>query len=437
MTYEETLNYLYAAAPLFQQVGGEAYKAGLQTTLLLDAHFKHPHRRFRTLHVAGTNGKGSCAHTLAAMLQHAGLRTGLYTSPHLLDFRERIRVNGEMMPEQYVIDFVENERSYFEPLRPSFFELTTALAFQYFADARVDVAVIEVGLGGRMDCTNIISPEISLITNISFDHTQFLGNTLAKIAREKAGIMKPGVPCIVGEANEETRPVFEMHAQETGTPLYFAEDKVEVLKSSISTKGLRTYETRNYGTFDGELVGECQVRNTNTLLCAARFLKPLFGVTNEDIRHGFRHVCDATHLMGRWQIAGISPLTVCDTGHNAGGWKYLAHQLHEEAARHPHLHIVFGMAADKDIKEVLSLLPSQATYYWTQASVRRALPASEIASLAANYHLQGTTYNSVPAAYAAARTAATAEDFIYIGGSNFIVADFLAAEQEKAKNVAS
>lgn len=426
MNYSETIAYLYAAAPLFQQVGGAAYKAGMETTILLDARFGHPHRRYRTVHVAGTNGKGSCAHTIAAMLQHAGLRTGLYTSPHLTDFRERIRVNGEMIPEQYVVDFVARERTFFEPLHPSFFELTTAMAFKYFADAQVDVAVVEVGMGGRLDCTNIITPELSLITNISSDHTQFLGNTLAKIAGEKAGIMKPGVPAVVGEAVAETRPVFVAQAEAVGAPLAFAEDRPEVKDSALSPDGsLRLFETRSFGRVEGELTGECQVKNANTLLCAARFLQPLFGLTGEDVLHAFRHVCEDTGLMGRWQTLQEHPKVVCDTGHNIGGWRYLARQLDEACARHPRVHVVFGMANDKDVEAVAALLPRRATYYWTHASVRRAMDEREVASIAARFRLPGTAYHTVADAFRAALSTASPDDFIYVGGSSFVVADLL------------
>lgn len=429
MTYSETIAYLYAAAPLFQQVGGAAYKEGLETTLQLDSHFNHPHQRYRTIHVAGTNGKGSCAHTLAAMLQHKGLKVGLYTSPHLIDFRERIRINGQMIPEEYVVDFVETERSFFEPLHPSFFEITTALAFKYFADEAVDVAVIEVGLGGRLDCTNIITPVLSVITNISFDHTQFLGSTLADIAAEKAGIMKCGVPVVVGETQPETRPVFEQYAKQVGAPLYFAEDEAEVVNASLGSDNLLHYVTRHWGTFAGELIGDCQRRNTNTLLCAAQLLAPLFGLTVDDVHGAFRHVCEATSLMGRWQVLQHRPTVVCDTGHNLGGWTYISSQLAREAATHARLHVVFGMASDKDLDGVLSLLPHEAIYYWTQASVRRSTPVQQLAERAASHGLHGLCFDSVSAAYQAAWAEAGPDDLIYIGGSCFVVADLLSALQ--------
>lgn len=432
MTYDETIQYLFNSAPLFQHVGGAAYKEGLSTTHILDAHFNHPHNQYKTIHVAGTNGKGSCAHTIAAILQHTGLKVGLYTSPHLVDFRERIRINGEMMPQQYVIDFVEEERSFFEPLHPSFFELTTALAFKYFAEQHVDVAVIEVGLGGRLDCTNIISPMLSVITNISFDHTQFLGNTLAQIASEKAGIIKHKVPVIIGECNAETRPVFEHKAHEVEAPILFAEDNKEVLSSEFSDlygHKLRHYTTRSFGDIYGELTGECQIKNANTILCALHSLSKIFSVTHEDITYAFEHVCEMTGLRGRWQILQEHPTIICDTGHNTGGWQYLAHQLAQIATSGNKLHIVFGMASDKDIERVMSTLPHEACYYWTKASVKRATSEQTIANIATKYDLHGKTYSNVAEAYEAAINNASTNDYIYVGGSSFIVADLLRYKQ--------
>lgn len=432
MTYEETIQYLFNSAPLFQHVGGAAYKEGLSTTHILDAHFNHPHNQYKTIHIAGTNGKGSCAHTIAAILQHTGLKVGLYTSPHLVDFRERIRINGEMMPQQYVIDFVEEERSFFEPLHPSFFELTTALAFKYFAEQHVDVAVIEVGLGGRLDCTNIISPILSVITNISFDHTQFLGNTLAQIASEKAGIIKHKVPVIIGECNAETRSVFEHKAHEVEAPILFAEDNKEVLSSEFSDlygHKLRHYTTRSFGDIYGELTGECQIKNANTILCTLHSLSKIFSVTHEDITYAFEHVCEMTGLRGRWQILQEHPTIICDTGHNTGGWQYLAHQLAQIATSGNKLHIVFGMASDKDIERVMSTLPHEACYYWTKASVKRATSEQTIANIATKYDLHGKTYSNVARAYEAAINNASTNDYIYVGGSSFIVADLLRYKQ--------
>lgn len=435
MNYPETIAYLYASAPLFQQVGGEAYKEGLSNTLLLDQHFNHPHQKFRTIHVAGTNGKGSCAHTLAAMLQHHGYKTGLYTSPHLIDFRERIRVNGKMVPQKYVVNFVAEECHFFEPLHPSFFELTTAMAFKYFADEEVDVAVIEVGLGGRLDCTNIITPEISIITNISLDHTQFLGDTLTKIAGEKAGIIKHNVPIVIGEALPETRPVFEKKAKEVGTSIFFAEDKPEVLDSSVTNEGLRQYVTRSFGTLQGELIGECQIKNTNTLLCTTSLLQDIFAINLEDTTYALRHVCEATGLMGRWQTLRTAPCVVCDTGHNVGGWHYLAHQLHKAVKEYAQVHVVFGMATDKDVETVVSQLPTEAIYYWTHASVRRSMDEHDVNAIGTRHHLRGASFHTVPQAYQAAFAAASPKDFIYVGGSSFVVADLLTMLTENMENL--
>lgn len=437
MNYQETINYLYQSAPLFQNVGGKAYKEGLDNSLALDAHLGNPQCSFPSIHIAGTNGKGSCAHSIASVLQGFGLKVGLYTSPHLVDFRERIKIDGEMIPKDYVVRFVERERAFFEPLHPSFFELTTAMAFLYFADSGVDVAVVEVGLGGRLDCTNVITPVLSIITNISLDHTQFLGSTPAAIATEKAGIIKHGVPVVIGEADNQTRPVFEQKAIAEAAPIIFAEDKPEVTYSKNISSAEVDYESQSFGTIKSHLSGEYQARNMNTILTSLRqiFGKGLlpalnskaYGMKKSDVesvvRKGLEDVPIRTGLMGRWQIVGNNPTVVCDTGHNPGGWKYLTHQLHNTPCRQ--LHIVFGMAADKDVASVLSMLPHSASYYFTQASVRRAMPCSDLQLLAKSCGLQGKAYPTVRLAYEAALTAAQPSDFIYVGGSSFVVADFL------------
>lgn len=407
MNYSEIITYLYQRTPLFQQVGAGAYKEGLTNSLLLDEHLGHPHRLFRSIHVAGTNGKGSCSHTLAAILQSAGYRVGLYTSPHLVDFRERIRVNGVPVSEQYVVDFVERERSFFEPLHPSFFELTTAMAFRYFADCHVDVAVVEVGLGGRLDCTNLISPDLSVITNISFDHTQFLGHTLAAIAREKAGIIKPHTPVVVGEVLPETRSVFEQQAQAMEAPLYFAEE-----------------QSLLYADVEMELKGCYQQKNRATVLTAIPLLQQAgYRVGEAEVRRGFAQVVELTGLQGRWQQLQDAPRMVCDTGHNVGGIRYVAEQLKSQHCRT--LRMVMGMVNDKDIRGVLALLPRQAVYYFTQASVKRALPVEEFARLAMEAGLQGSCYPDVASAVRAAQKESLPEDFIFVGGSSYIVADLL------------
>ena len=430
MTYQETTEYLFNSAPLFQHVGGDAYKEGLGNTHLLDEHFGHPHTKYRTIHVAGTNGKGSCSHTLAAILQSAGYKVGLYTSPHLVDFRERIRVNGEMVSEEYVIRFVEEHRAFFEPLHPSFFELATAMAFNYFAESHVDVAVIEVGLGGRLDCTNIITPDLSIITNISPDHTQFLGNTLAQIAGEKAGIIKEGIPVVIGETTEETRPVFVNKANETNSPIILS-DELNLVKNSVSTNnGGRIYNTTLYKNLEGELGGLCQEKNTNTLLAATEELKKIgYRLTEENIRHGFAHVCQLTGLMGRWQKLHEHPTLICDTGHNTGGIAYIVEQLKAQA--YDRLHIVMGMVNDKDVSGVLAMMPKEATYYFTRASVKRALDEEELQALAARFNLHGNTYPTVAEATQAALGNAKENDLIFVGGSSFIVADLLADWQKR------
>lgn len=433
MTYKETVEYLFNSTPLFQHVGGKAYKPGLQTSLRLDEHFGHPHKRYPVIHVAGTNGKGSCSHTIAALLQLAGLRVGLFTSPHLLDFRERIRINGEMIPEETVVEFVENEKWFFEPLHPSFFELTTALAFKYFNDKQVDVAVVEVGLGGRLDCTNIVTPKLSVITNISLDHTQFLGTTLSQIASEKAGIIKRGVPVVVGEDLPETRQVFIEKARETNSPIVFAEDRQEVVDSSVTEHYTRLYKTVNYGCFEGQLPGACQIKNTNTVLNAIPFLlkQNLLPEQYNDqkqimalVGKAFSQVSTLTGLMGRWQYAGHNPDIVLDTGHNTGGWAYLGETL--QSGNYPQVHIIFGIMADKDIDGVLSYLPRQSHYYFTRASVARSLPSESLRVRAEKYGLKGDAFDSVSEALEAALEKAGPKDLVYVGGSSFIVADYLA-----------
>ena len=425
MTYDETLRYLYASAPLFQQIGAGAYKEGLETTRTLDAHFGHPHRKYLTIHIGGTNGKGTCSHSVAAVLQAAGYRVGLYTSPHLVDFRERIRVDGVPMPEAYVVDFVARERSFFEPLRPSFFELTTAMAFKYFADAAVDIAIVEVGLGGRLDCTNIVQPVLSVVTNISLDHTQFLGHTLAAIAGEKAGIFKAGTPAVVGEATPETRPVFTDAAARVGASLVFAEDAPEVLAVSRDAADEWRFESRTFGSVHSSLTGAYQERNMNTLLTALRELgRAGVRFSADDVRAGLGQVQATTGLRGRWETLRQSPTVVCDTGHNVGAWQYLAPQLRAQRCRR--LRVVFGMAGDKDVRSVLALLPRDAAYYFTQASVRRALPAADLLREAEACGLAGAAYPTVASAYTQALADADADDFLFVGGSSFVVADLLA-----------
>ena len=424
MTYEETIEYLYNSVPMFQKVGAVAYKEGLYNTIQLDEHFGHPHKKYKTIHVAGTNGKGSCSHTIASILQAAGYKVGLYTSPHLKDFRERIRINGVCISKEYVIDFVENERAFFEPLHPSFFELTTALAFKYFAENNIDIAVIEVGLGGRLDCTNIITPVLSIITNISFDHTQFLGDTLEKIANEKAGIIKPHVPVIIGESMDETRPVFEAKAAGLNSPITFAEEDCEVTSAVPVKQGGIMYTTKTFGNLYGELGGAYQKKNTSTILCAIKELRDLgFALNDNSIKKGFTEVCETTGLLGRWQKIKEKPTVICDTGHNVGGWEYISRQLKEQQCRK--MRIVFGMVDDKDILTVMQLLPRDAEYYFTKASTKRAINENEIKHLGTELGLESRCFPDVKSAYTCALNDADTEDFIFVGGSSYIVSDFL------------
>lgn len=423
MTYQETIQYLFNSTPVFEHVGAAAYKPGLYNTHELDQHFGHPHTAYKTIHVAGTNGKGSCSHTLAAILQEAGYKVGLYTSPHLVDFRERIRVNGHPISEQRVIDFVEQERTFFEPLNPSFFELTTALTLLYFKEQQVDVAIIEVGLGGRLDCTNIITPVLSLITNISFDHTQFLGNTLEQIAAEKAGIIKQHVPVVIGETTPETRTVFEQKAAICKAPIYFAEEESEILSSKVCQTGGRDYITQHFGNLHGQLGGEYQERNANTVLKALPLLQEIFNITPNNIIRGFANVTTLTGLRGRWEKLRENPVVICDTGHNVAGWKWLAPQIKSVVCRK--LRLVFGMVDDKDVETVIKLLPQNATYYWAQAPTKRAIPSNIIAEMGRKNQLVGTDCGTVEKAYHRAITDASADDFIFVGGSSYIVSDLL------------
>jgi dihydrofolate synthase/folylpolyglutamate synthase len=422
--YLQTLDYLYNRMPLFQHIGNRAYKEGLENTYALDKHLRHPHRKYKTIHVAGTNGKGTCSHTLAAILQSAGYKTGLYTSPHLVDFRERIRVNGVPAGEAYVVRFVEDHRAFFEPLSPSFFEVTTAMAFLYFAEAGVDVAVIETGLGGRLDCTNIIRPDLSLITNISLDHTLLLGNTLAGIAFEKAGIIKPGVPVVVGETTAETKPVFIRQAEEKDAPICFANEERLLQSASAGETCGWIYQTKDYPDLRGELGGLYQLNNTNTLLSAiARLIEAGYRIKAEHVYEGFGRVSELTGLAGRWQRLQRHPDLICDTGHNVAGISFIVEQLRR--LPHKHLRIVIGMVDDKDINGALALLPPDATYYFTRASVRRAFPENALRQQANAIGLRGEAYPNVVTAVGAAQKESLPEDLIFVGGSSFIVADLL------------
>lgn len=423
MNYFETIDYLYSQLPVFQRVGGSAYKEGLDNSLALDKLLNHPHKKYKTIHVAGTNGKGSTSHLLAAVLQSAGYKVGLYTSPHLLDFRERIRVNGTMIEKDYVVDFVEQMKPVVEDIKPSFFELTMMMAFAYFAEQQVDIAIIEVGLGGRLDSTNIIMPDLSIITNISFDHTAFLGNTLPLIAAEKAGIIKPEIPVVIGEAGDlSVRNVFEEKAKELNSPVVFAEDDSPVRSVKRDQSGNLIIASDEYPELTLTLKGNYQEKNANTVLTSIKVLKSLhYQIPDQAVYDGFQYVMELTGLQGRWQIIQKNPKVICDTGHNVAGIASVVKQL--QAEKYNQLRIVFGMVNDKDITHVIALLPKDAVYYFTKASVIRALDENELAKMAKEEGFYGKTFPMVKDAVCAALADASPDDLIFIGGSNFIVAD--------------
>ena len=426
MDYAQTLQYLYQRLPMFHRIGKAAYKADLDNTLALCAHLGNPERQFKSVHVAGTNGKGSSSHLLAAALQSAGYRTGLYTSPHLKSFTERIRIDGREIEREAVVDFVARYGDAIERIMPSFFEMTVGMAFDYFARQQVDIAVIEVGLGGRLDSTNVITPLASLITNISYDHQDILGNTLPEIAAEKAGIIKPAVPAVVGERQEEVAAVFREKAARAGAPVYFAADRYRVVDRGIRAmrRVVDVWEGDSLYLTDlsCQLLGDYQLRNIPGVLQTLQLLGPAgFPVQPGHIRAAFAAVTDLTGLKGRWQVLGDNPLTICDTGHNEGGIRALVEQL----AHQPHrtLHFVFGTVKDKDLSLVFPLLPRDALYYFCQADIPRAYPAAELREAAGRYGLQGLAVENVNDAIRQARGQATPDDLIFIAGSTFIVAE--------------
>lgn len=430
-TYQEVLEFLYSQLPMFQRTGPAAYKDNLDNTIRLDDLFDHPHRSFKTIHVAGTNGKGSVSHMLASVFQEAGYQTGLYTSPHLKDFRERIRVNGTMITEEAVVQFTERylQKNETEKLEPSFFELTVSMAFDYFRSQKVDIAIIEVGLGGRLDSTNIITPEVSVITNISFDHMALLGNTLPKIAAEKAGIIKKGVPVVVGESSSETDLVFERFAEKAPTSLVFADQDYQADYSMLTTGGKQSLNIRSkanlvYPDLQLDLLGIYQRKNVPTVLKTIDILKSRgWNLPEDSIREGLAHTIQNTGLMGRWQIIGNNPLTVCDTGHNAAGIRLVVEQINQTAWKT--LHIVIGMVNDKDQDEVLALLPANAHYYFTKASIPRASNPEELAAKASQFGLKGNCYPTVQQALSAALANADENDLVFVGGSTFVAAEIL------------
>lgn len=423
MTYAETLSFLYNSTPVFEHIGASAYKPGLATTLSLAEHFGNPHRQFAAVHVAGTNGKGSVSHSIAATLQTAGYKVGLYTSPHLVDFRERMRVNGEQVSENFVINFVEDFRKWnegnTEKMFPSFFELTTIMAFKYFAEQKVDVAVVEVGLGGRLDSTNIITPVLSVITNISYDHQQFLGNTLAEIASEKAGIIKSDVPVVIGERTAETAEVFRNKAQALSSPLYFADEFTSNAECVF------------------ELKGSYQTKNLQTILCALHHLAKHFSISEEAKLYALSHVTELTCLQGRWQKLQEKPVVICDTGHNVAAWEYLSSQIASQEC--DTLRIVFGMVDDKDIDSVLTLLKhtsatakaKHVAFYFTQASTHRAIAAETVRQKALEHNIEGQCFTTVAEAYSKALDDSSPADFVFAGGSSYVVADLLSFVKSK------
>ncbi|NDJ00123.1 bifunctional folylpolyglutamate synthase/dihydrofolate synthase [Flavobacterium sp. LaA7.5] len=404
MNYKETTAWMFSRLPMYQQQGASAYKKDLTNTLLLAQHLGNPERKIKTIHIAGTNGKGSVSNMLASVLQQAGYKTGLYTSPHLKDFRERIKINGQDIPEDHVCRFMNNNKSFFEVQQLSFFEMTVGLAFDYFAQEQVDIAVIETGMGGRLDSTNIITPLVSVITNIGLDHTQFLGTTEAEIAGEKAGIIKDNIPVVIGEYTTETKPVFEKVAHEHSAPIYFAQDEVREL-------------------YPSDLTGIYQVQNQKTVLQTIAVLQEHFEIPEEAIKKGLLTVTANTGFMGRWQLVHSNPVAVCDTAHNPQGLAMVMKQVLQQ--KFDVLRIVFGVVNDKDLSNILPLLPKQARYYFCKPDVPRGLPAEILQGEANAFGLQGKVCPSVADAYQAALSDSGKNDFIYIGGSTFVVAEIL------------
>lgn len=427
MNYAETIDFLFTQLPMYQRIGKAAYKANLDNTLALDEYFGHPHTKFKSIHVAGTNGKGSTSHILASVLMQAGYKVGLYTSPHLRTFRERIRINGEMISENAVVDFVAKNKPIFDKIKPSFFEMTVAMAFDYFAKQNIDVAVIEVGLGGRLDSTNIITPEVSIITNIALDHIELLGDTLTRIAGEKAGIIKPHIPVVVSQKQPEVADVFIEKSNKVDAPLTFAWQKYTPVARKIDeTTGHQIISTQSSNgethNWEIDLLGCYQQHNLPGVLTAVDILKERgFKISSENISEGIKTVQQATGLMGRWQKLGSNPDIYCDTGHNVDGITQTMKQI--QSMKFNKLHIVIGMVSDKNIDGVLDLLPQNATYYFTKASIPRALDEKILQEKAHQFNLIGNTYSTVQEAFTAAQTDAGHNDLIYVGGSTFVVAE--------------
>jgi len=425
MNYKETIDYLFSQLPMFQRIGAAAYKADLSNTLSICKLLKNPENDFPAVHIAGTNGKGSTANMVASVLQEAGYKTGLFTSPHLIDFRERIRVNGEMVSKDFVVDFVRIYGKESTELGASFFELTFGLAMKYFSEQNVDIAVVEVGMGGRLDSSNVVNPMVSVITNISFDHTAFLGNTLEEIAGEKAGIMKPNVPVVIGRNQPETKDVFLHMAEKKRTKICYADDIVDIKLSALNEIVSYAISNDTYIDIEFPLKGFYQAENLKTAL-AALYLLSLNeefsrAIDSNFVSHGLKNIYQNTHFSGRWQMLSQTPLTICDTGHNVDGLAQTMAQLSNY--KYEKLHMVVGMVNDKNIDEALQLMPKEAQYYFCKANIPRGLPAEEMASKAAQYGLNGKSYHSVNEAYKAAQLNASIKDIIFIGGSTFVVAE--------------
>jgi len=431
LNYRETINYLFTQLPMFQRKGPAAYKNSLQNTLELDKCYDHPHRRFRTVHVAGTNGKGSVSHMLASVLQSAGYKTGLYTSPHLKDFRERIRIDGKMISCDEVVDWVKHFRinNALWKIKPSFFELTVAMAFDCFATNKVDIAIIETGLGGRLDSTNIISPEISVITNIGLDHTNLLGNSLQRIAEEKAGIIKENTPVVVGTTQKEITSVFEEISKVRNAPLFFADQKYVVEYAMLGMDGNQIVSVKKKGnTVYPELnldqKGNYQLKNLAAVLKSIDVLRQKeWQISEQDVYNGLKSVIKNTGLSGRWQVMGNNPQIICDTGHNEDGIKSIVKQLQNTAFKK--LHFIFGTVSDKNPDKILALLPKNAKYYFVKADIERAMNAMELQDRALGFNLIGEAFGSVNEALESAKQRADKSDLIFIGGSTFVVAEIL------------
>jgi dihydrofolate synthase / folylpolyglutamate synthase len=429
MNYQQTLEYLYDQLPMYHRIGAAAYKSDLTNTVALCHLLGNPQNNFRSVHIAGTNGKGSVSHILASVLQEKGLKVGLYTSPHLKDFRERIRINGMMIPKRYVSRFIEKHKTEFDALQLSFFEMTVGLAFQYFAEEKIDIAVVETGLGGRLDSTNILSPLLSVITNISFDHMQLLGDTLEKIAGEKAGIIKPGVPVIIGETQDEVSHVFTDKAKETGSEIIFADScmSARIVFSPQIRKDAKSFEIfKNgsllFGQMESPLLGNYQKKNIITVIAACEKLSESgLEIKPDTIRKGIKNIIRNTGFAGRWQVLSQSPLIICDTGHNEAGIREVTDQI--KLTSHKKLHFVFGVVNDKNIGHILEILPEEATYYFCKADIPRALGQDELKRQANAAGLCGEAYSSVRKACIAAKKNAKRDDLIFIGGSTFVVAE--------------